>query len=162
MNLALENERLRADNAEQRMQILELSQDLDYLQRSIEDNIPLVAELEKRNKQLEERLNNGGKSSTALRNTTKQLHELEEQYAKMLEKHKSEKDKYLMENKSYRERLEATKQLNISVNKNYKSCQKRLEQLDFITMKCNELQMANAKLVNILWQKEDGLYSRDG
>ena len=31
MNLALENERLRADNAEQRMQILELSQDLDYL-----------------------------------------------------------------------------------------------------------------------------------
>lgn len=55
-SLTVENQKLREENAEQKSQIFELRSDLAYLQKSIEDHLPLISDLEVQNRQLHEQL----------------------------------------------------------------------------------------------------------
>lgn len=55
-SLSVDNKRLKQENADQQMQIFELQQDLHYLQESIENHLPMISELEIKNRQLEDHL----------------------------------------------------------------------------------------------------------
>lgn len=89
------------------------------------------------------------------------MRQSDEKIKQLEEKHIREKEKLQIENKSYKERLETVKAMNTNLQKHHKASQKKLEQMEFLNMKCSELQMANSKLVTILWQKEQGYTTGD-
>ena len=52
-SLNIDNKRLNQENREQKIQIYELQKDLDYLQQSIENHLPVISQIEVKNKELE-------------------------------------------------------------------------------------------------------------
>lgn len=54
--MKLENEKLRQENVQQRLELVDLKQDLEYLQQSIEEHLPMISQLEIDNVKLNDQL----------------------------------------------------------------------------------------------------------
>ena len=114
-SLTIENKRLRQENADQALQIQELKQDLEYLQQSIQNHLPMISELEVKNHQLEGQVAHQKLNTRQLNITQNKLRTLEEKYNKQEDRHHMEIVKLETEVAQYRERLDTVRAMNVNL-----------------------------------------------
>ena len=148
-SLQIDNKRLQNENREQRSQIDELREDVKFLKDSIENHVPVIAQLEQKNQELEDLLHSQiAPSSTKQQNkqvaaVQQKLRALEERFESQEQGHQQERVKLNLESKSLKERLESVKNMNMNLQKQTSKMKHKVDNFDFITQKCKELHKAN-------------------
>ena len=79
-SLTIDNRRLKQENQEQQITIYELQKDLEYLQKSIENHLPVISQIEVKNKELEGQVTAQNKNIKQINNVQTKLRAMENKY----------------------------------------------------------------------------------
>ena len=79
-SLTIDNRRLKQENQEQQITIYELQKDLEYLQKSIENHLPVISHIEVKNKELEGQVTAQNKNIKQINNVQTKLRAMENKY----------------------------------------------------------------------------------